>query len=142
MTSLAPVLDGQVLIAEDDHDMRTLLQALFHNAGIEVDLVSDGTQLQDRLFNGHPWLPEVVVSDVKMPGASGLEVLQRLRAHDADVRVVLITAFGDARTHRRAEQLGAEAVLDKPFDVSDLLEVVNRLLTDGTTDGAEDADGD
>ena len=59
MTSLAPVLDGQVLIAEDDRDMRALLQARFRNAGIDVDLVADGTQLRDRLFNGHPSLPHV-----------------------------------------------------------------------------------
>jgi DNA-binding response OmpR family regulator len=128
MESLAPVLDGQVLIAEDDRDMRALLEARFRHAGIEVDLVADGSQLRDRLFNGHPWLPQVLVSDVKMPGASGLEVLQQLRARDAEVRVVLITAFGDARTHRRAEKLGAEAVLDKPFDVGELLTVVNGLL--------------
>jgi len=128
MTSLAPILDGRVLIAEDDRDMRALLEAQFRSAGIEVDLVCDGVQLRDRLFNGHPWLPQVLVSDVKMPGASGLEVLQQLRARDANVRVVLITAFGDSRTHQRAERLGAEAVLDKPFDVGDLLEVVDRLL--------------
>lgn len=128
MTSLAPVLDGKVLIAEDDPEMRAMLRALFLNAGIEVDLVADGTQLQDRLFDGHAWLPEVLVSDVEMPGASGLAVLQRLQECDADVRVVLITALGEARTHRRAHRLGAVAVLDKPFDIRVLLDVVSRLL--------------
>jgi DNA-binding response OmpR family regulator len=127
----ASIRDGQVLIAEDDEDMRALLEAQFRNAGIDVQLVRDGHQLEDRLFNGHPWLPEILVSDIKMPGRSGLEVLQRLRDHQPDVRVILITAFGDQRTHRRARKLGAEAVLDKPFDVRELVGVVEGLLDDG-----------
>lgn len=131
----APIRDGQVLIAEDDEQMRALLAAHFRNAGIDVDLVEDGGQLEDRLFNGHPWLPEVLVSDIKMPGASGLEVLQRLRDHQPDVRVILITAFGDQRTHRRAHRLGAEVVLDKPFDVSELVVAVEGLLAAPSTSG-------
>jgi DNA-binding NtrC family response regulator len=64
--------------------------------------------------------PDVLVSDVRMPGLGGLDVLRGLRHCEWANPVILITAFGDEATHLEAVRLGAAAVLDKPFDVDDL----------------------
>jgi len=72
----------------------------------------------------------VVVSDIRMPNMSGLDVLRILRdIHCADAcpPTIFITAFGDAETHERARELGAVTVLDKPFDVKDLIEQVRAV---------------
>ena len=72
--------------------------------------------------------PDVVVTDMRMPGLSGLNVLQAVRGLHLRVPVVVITAFGDAGTHEAATTAGAAVVLDKPFAIRDLLAHVNHLL--------------
>jgi DNA-binding NtrC family response regulator len=121
---------ARVLIAEDDGAMRQLLEASFRAAGICVETVGDGQELKRRLSgsNGSASEAEVVISDVRMPGLSGLGLLQWLGKRGARVSVILITCFGDAPTHRRARQLGAVAVLDKPFAMTELLSLVQSLL--------------
>jgi DNA-binding response OmpR family regulator len=68
--------------------------------------------------------PVMIVSDVRMPGYSGLDLLAILRCASWTLPVVLITAFGDEDTHAEALELGAVAVLDKPFDLDHLRAVV------------------
>ena len=106
--------------------MRELLVACARGAGMAVEAVEDGDQLK-RWLEDHHRPPRVVVSDVNMPGCSGLEVLRWLRDRLPSTHVILITAFGDARTHWRARQLGAVAVLNKPFEMSTLLALIGRL---------------
>jgi len=130
MDAVTPLYTESVLIAEDNQAMRELLAAHFRKAGIAVEVVETGQQLKRKLkpANGHSWLPKVVVSDIYMPGKTGLEVLRWLHRHFSDVHVILITAFGDECTHRRAKKLGAVAVLDKPFALDELLTLVAELL--------------
>jgi len=112
---------GHVLLAEDDPDMRALMAWTLRADGYEVQEVADGDELLRVLgtVEDGSERPDLVVSDVQMPGASGLEVLARLRASRTPLPVLLVTAFGDWETHARAERLGAE-VLDKPFELDDL----------------------
>ena len=72
-------------------------------------------------------LPDILVTDDKMPGTSGMQVLAMLRGRGSPLPVVLITAFADEDTHRAAKLMGA-ALLDKPFDLEDLCEVVRQQL--------------
>jgi DNA-binding NtrC family response regulator len=128
VTLLAPA-PHSVLIAEDDDEMRHLLASCFRAAGIEVDAVAGGEELKKRFDpSGARPVPDVVVSDIRMPGPSGLELLQWLKMRQPGLPVILITAFGDARTHRHARKLGAVAVFDKPFHMGELLALVARLL--------------
>ena len=94
----------------------------------------DGLQLLERLreVRGSPlrW-PDAIVSDVRMPGHSGLEMLAALRRAGWTTPVVLITAFGDRWVHDQARQLGAAAVLDKPFDIDALRAVLLSLAGSG-----------
>lgn len=110
----------RVLVAEDDPDMRRLVATLLRMAGHKVIEASDGTDVVDRLestiWREHPELIDVIVSDVEMPGLSGLDVLATLRCSNRTTPVVLITAFGNESIRAEARELGAAAVLDKPLD--------------------------
>jgi DNA-binding NtrC family response regulator len=64
---------------------------------------------------------DLIISDVRMPGYGGLDLLASLRHANSRVPVILITAFGSASTHAAAKRLGAFATLDKPFDLDDLM---------------------
>ena len=69
---------------------------------------------------------DLVITDVRMPGPSGVEMLEWLRGVVWSIPVIVITAFGDPVLHAEARRLGALAVLDKPFDVNELLALVRH----------------
>ena len=110
-----------VLIADDDEAMRSLLGASLRGQGFEVAECKDGRELMHLLQSEAQGVrtPSLIVSDLRMPGVTGLDVLHWLGRTLPQVPVILITAFGDAQTHRRAKALGAAAILDKPFDLED-----------------------
>lgn len=115
----------RVLVAEDKSEMRTLITNRLRKEGYEVIEAEDGPDLMSQLAASPlTQRPDVIVSDVRMPGFSGLEVLAHLRLVDRTTPVILITAFGDERLHAEADRLGAAIVLDKPFDLDDLVYAV------------------
>lgn len=121
----------RVLLAEDDPEMRRMMAGALRRRGFEVQETGDGRELVDalvRAVTGADELrPHLIISDVRMPGHSGLEVLARLRRVDTATPVILITAFGDAQTHAEARRLGASTLLDKPFDLDELCGAAQTL---------------
>lgn len=112
----------RVVVAEDDPAMRDLLVERLSFDGAIVEEVGSGLALFDRLRAWY-WTgdePDLLVSDIRMPGMDGLSLLEALRARGYDLPVILITAFGDPDLHARARELGAASVIDKPFDIDDL----------------------
>jgi DNA-binding response OmpR family regulator len=71
--------------------------------------------------------PDLIISDLMMPGYTGIEILSAIRQADFDTPVILITAYGDRAAHERAFELGA-AMIDKPFGVNVLLDTVRCLV--------------
>jgi DNA-binding response OmpR family regulator len=122
---------GQILVAEDDSELRALLTALLRRDGFDVVDAPDGTAvraLARAVAEGRAVTPDLVVMDVRMPGGSGIELLGELRRAGWRAPIVLMTAFGDANLHRDANAAGASAVLDKPFDLDELRREVRRLI--------------
>ena len=123
----------RILLAEDDPALRSLLAAALVRDGYSVVEAADGSEVLDLLAlhlvanTGLPRL-DVIVSDVRMPGWTGLDVLVGLRALPGAPPVVLITAFGGDEFRDRARRLGAAATLDKPFDIDDLRGVIRQTL--------------
>lgn len=115
----------RVLVAEDDPEMRALVAQTLREAGVEVELACDGHELRARLDDLNA---DAVISDVRLPGWSGLSALGWLGLNRPEIPVILITGFGDAITHARARQLGAVAVYDKPLDVIELRSLVLKLV--------------
>jgi DNA-binding NtrC family response regulator len=113
---------SRVLVAEDDFEMRRLIAATLRQEHYDVTEAANGIQLLDCLeaAANHGRRFAAIVSDVRMPLLSGMDVLAILRAAAEDVPVILITAFGDGDTHAEAHELGAVGILDKPFDMTAL----------------------
>ncbi len=120
-----------VLVAEDDPAMRRLLSLALVRDGFRVVDALNGSELDgwiDRLIHrdqDHRCV-DLIIADQRMPSATGLEVLSRLRRVDWSTPFILITAFGDDETHAEAARLGASCVLDKPFDFGTLRSVALR----------------
>jgi DNA-binding response OmpR family regulator len=124
---------ARLLLAEDDVELRSLIATSLREDGFEVVEVADGNALVDRLADamaadGSLDGFDLVVSDIRMPGFSALEVMTGMRRMLFRTPVVLITAFGDRKTHERARRLGAARVFDKPFDVDELCAAVTELV--------------
>jgi DNA-binding NtrC family response regulator len=121
---------ARVIVAEDDEEMRKLLIWSLRREGYEIVEADDGLQLLARIMSAHrDGVPvDLVISDVRMPGFTGLDVLERLQRSGYREPFILITGFGDRNTHEAADRLGAWAVLDKPFDFDHLREVARTLI--------------
>ncbi len=115
-----------ILLAEDDAELRALLELSLARGGLEVVAVASGTALRAALAERDYAL---VVTDVSMPGATGLEVLAEAAATGRAPIAIVITAFGDADVHAAAAALGVRAVLDKPFPLGVLVREVRALLS-------------
>ncbi len=122
----------RLLVAEDDRAFRELLVANLLADGHEVVAVANAVDLMDALAvslhaTGSGRF-DLVLSDVRMPGATGLQVFGGLTGLTQRPPVVFITAFGDEEVHRKARQMGALAVLDKPIDMDELRDYVKGVL--------------
>jgi CheY-like chemotaxis protein len=122
-----------VLVAEDDDDIRAMIVASLRRDGYDVCEARSGAELLDHigssmLFADAYPAPDIIISDIRMPGFTGLEVLAGLRDANWHTPIVLITAYGDEETYHEAERLGADAVFDKPFDVDDLRTAVLNMM--------------
>ena len=120
---------NRILIAEDHREMRSLLASALRAEGYDVTECRDGDALVDRIVTSSPSVDfDLIISDVRMPGHSGLELLEAGQQLDGFPPMILITAFGSDSLHARAHRLGAVAVFDKPFDIDDLVKTVAKIL--------------
>ncbi len=126
-----PVHDPpRILVAEDDPNMLQLLVEALREDGNEVFEARDGGRLLVQLTHGAGCDYEhvdLIISDIRMPISSGLQIVEALRAAHCAVPIVLMTAFGDEQTRTHAESLGA-VLFDKPFALDDLRTAVVNLL--------------
>lgn len=121
---------ARVLVADDDDAMRSLLKELFERLGFQVEVVTDGAALWARLEamrSTTSALPDAVVTDIEMPGCSGLEVLEALSRWSLDVPVVVVTGVADPAVEARANRLGARAYFEKPVELSALRRALLKL---------------
>ena len=116
---------GRVLVADDEESARTGLATLLRSEGFEVDVAEDGERALARL---QETAPDVLVTDLHMPGLDGLQLLEQAREVIPELVVVMVTAFADVDTAVQAMQKGAEHYLTKPVQIDELLVVVDRAL--------------
>jgi DNA-binding response OmpR family regulator len=124
---------AKILVVDDDEDMRCLIVHALTRAGHDVGEARDGGELVERVVAAlstpnEPW--DLVISDVRMPGSSGLSAARLLRAREIRVPILLMTAFPDGETRMHAGSVGA-LLFEKPFALEDLLLAVRGLLALG-----------
>src|SRR5213080_5555323 len=114
-----------VLIVDDDRQVRDVLRQIFLAAGYKCVLAKDGDEGLQVFKAGRPPL---VVTDLKMPGITGIELLQQVRAVDDDVAVIVLTGAADVKTAIASLKLGARDVIMKPVNMDELLIATERAL--------------
>jgi len=120
------VRESTILICDDEPSLRELMRVALEGRHrfAEAEDTAEALQLTQELR------PDVLLLDVMLPGGSGLDLLQTIRADPelASTRIVVVSAWASAQDRRRAEEAGADAFLPKPFAPEQLVAVVDRLL--------------
>ena len=115
----------RVLVVDDEPSMRELLEIVLRREGYEV-LVADNGRTAMAALERHPI--DLLISDIKMPDMSGVEVLRAARSIDQDILAIMITAFASTETAVEALRLGAHDYISKPFKVDELKLRVRKAL--------------
>src|SRR6266850_499291 len=117
--------DRTLLVADDDPGLRESLERTLTREGYRVLLASDGRAALERLQDG---AVDLIVTDLRMPGLTGLELLRAAKAIAPDVDVILLTAFGTVEEAVKAMKDGAYDFLTKPFRREQLLKLIDKAL--------------
>lgn len=109
-----------ILVVDDEPDVETLFRQQFRHdlrAGrFTMEFAQSGETALQRIADARDVSIILILSDINMPGMTGLELLPRAKSARPDVPVIMITAYGDAETKRKALESGAEALFIKPID--------------------------
>ncbi len=113
-----------ILVVDDEPDVEVLFRQQFRRdlrAGrFTMDFAQSAATALERIADAGAELLILILSDINMPGMSGLELLPKAKALRPDVPIIMITAYGDAETKRKALENGAESLLTKPIDFGTL----------------------
>jgi len=116
---------GRILVVDDEANARTALAELLRDEGLDVETAADAFKALGKVES---FAPHVVITDLKMPGMDGMELVKRLRASEDAPAVIVMTAFGAVASAIAAMRAGAEDYLTKPLDFDELLVVMDKAL--------------
>jgi CheY-like chemotaxis protein len=117
---------SRILVVDDDLESRDLLSEVLEANGYpQVEAVADGLAAREALARDNDC--RIIIADLHMPNESGLDLLRHLRKQNAKHEIVLMSSFFSHTERKLAQDLGAYALLDKPFRISQLLELVSQL---------------
>lgn len=119
-------MTSEIWIAEDDRSLRWVMEKAIRREDIQVKSFENAEDLLEALDQ---YQPEIIISDIRMPGMDGLELLQRIHADHPDMPIIITTAHSDLDSAVAAYQSGAFEYLPKPFDLEELVDVARRGIS-------------
>lgn len=115
----------KILVVDDDKDLCNLISDIMEGDGYSVKKVYDGNSALNEIL-GCKY--DVMIIDNKLTGISGINVIERTKYLNPDVRTIMISAYGNTNTKLKARDLGVYDFLDKPFDIKKLISRVGELM--------------
>ncbi|MBT2657741.1 response regulator [Bacillus sp. ISL-18] len=115
----------KILIVDDQFGIRILLNEVFQKEGYQTFQAANGVQALEIVTNHHP---DLVLLDMKIPGMDGIEILKRMKVIDPEIRVIIMTAYGELDMIQEAKDLGALTHFAKPFDIDDIRAAVRKHI--------------
>lgn len=119
----------KVLIVDDQNGIRILLMEVFSSEGYETYQAANGKIALDIVRKQEP---DLVLLDMKIPGMDGLEILKHIKQMNPDIKVIMMTAYGELDMIKEATDLGALMHFTKPFDIDEMRLAVNMQLKNKT----------
>ena len=119
-------ITAEIWIAEDDRSLRWVMEKAISRNGIPVRSFESGDELLKALKTSQP---EIIISDIRMPGIDGLELLAEIHGNWPHIPMIITTAHSDLDSAVAAYQGGAFEYLPKPFDLEELVDVARRAMS-------------
>lgn len=116
---------ANIIIADDDSAIRTVIARALVQEGYKVDTVSTAAMLWQKAMRGEG---DAIVTDVVLPDGDGIDILSRIHRHRPEVPVIVISGELTLQTAVRATDEGAFEYIPKPFDLNDIIDAVNRAM--------------
>jgi two-component system, NtrC family, nitrogen regulation response regulator GlnG len=116
---------NKIWVIDDDRAMRWVLEKTFKEEGLDVTSFEEAQSALDQLNED---TPDVILTDIRMPGIDGLTFLAKVKGHYPDLPVIIMTAHSDLESAVSSYQTGAFEYLPKPFDIDEALALVNRAI--------------
>ena len=123
----------KVWIVDDDKSIRWVLEKALKSADVDITSFSHPDDVLERINKEEP---DVIITDIRMPGMDGISLLDRIKQHSPNIPVIIMTAYSDLDRAVSAFQGGAYEYLSKPFDVDEVISLVRRAIADRQTDNA------
>ena len=124
-------MQTKILIVDDERDVELLFRLKFRRElkekHIDLHFAFSGEDALDYLHNINPMDVLLILSDINMPGMNGLEMLRLIKSDFPDLKVIMVTAYGDDNNHSTAINYGADDFITKPVDFSLLKERIQLL---------------
>lgn len=117
-------MEERILIVDDQFGIRILLNEILVKEGYTTFQAANGEEALKFLEND----PHLVLLDMKIPGMDGIEILKRMKKQNPDIRVVIMTAYGELDMIQEALDLGALTHIAKPFDIEEIRVAVKKYL--------------
>jgi two-component system, response regulator, stage 0 sporulation protein F len=118
-------MKGKVLIVDDQFGIRILLNEVLQKEGYQTFQAANGVQALEIL---NQQSPDLVLLDMKIPGMDGIEILKRMKVVNPEIRVIIMTAYGELDMIQEAKNLGALTHFAKPFDIDDIRAAVRKYI--------------
>ncbi|KPL02583.1 MAG: hypothetical protein AMJ90_05480 [candidate division Zixibacteria bacterium SM23_73_2] len=119
--------DYRILVVDDEKVIREFLKDFLSDQGYGVDLASDGKEALDKVRRSEY---DLIITDIKMPNANGIEVLKELKQKKSNTAVIMITGYPSVETETECRNLGASGYLVKPFSISQIQQLLESNLND------------
>ena len=116
---------NKVLIVDDQYGIRVLLYEVFGKEGYQTFQAANGKEALDIVMKQPP---DLVILDMKIPGMDGLEILREIKKINSEIKVIMMTAYGELDMIKEATELGALTHFTKPFDIDELRLAVRSQL--------------
>ena len=115
---------NHILVVDDDEQLRTTLCEQLLSEGYTVTMADDGEKALATIKEKNV---DVAVVDVKMPKVNGFEVLEFVKKNYPNIKIIMLTAYADLRNVNKCKELGADDVIEKPYDIGDLFDSIHYV---------------
>ncbi|MBN2897317.1 MAG: sigma-54-dependent Fis family transcriptional regulator [Clostridia bacterium] len=118
-------MSDRIMVIDDEESIRFSLKEALEDAGYEVETVAYLSEAKARIVE---FMPQVILLDMRLKDGNGLEFMDTIRALDDEIKIIVITAYGDVETAVQAMKLGASEYVVKPFDLEEIEVLVERAI--------------
>jgi len=117
--------EEKILIVDDEEIMRSFLLDVFVDEGYDLDLAANGEEALEKISQNKY---QLIITDIRMPGVDGTEVLRKAKEVNPKTEVIIITGYATPQIKQKCQRLGAAYYIAKPFQINQIRALVNKLV--------------